>query len=116
MTRLRPLPAGLAAAIVALAGYGLALSGFTHSLSWWWYPVWLGSAALAGWLASTYVAPEGGVKRGCSQCSQIAIVAVPVSVALLAHASLSAAVVSFGVLGFGLVQRTLSPNACGVPR
>ncbi|TNC29658.1 hypothetical protein [Amycolatopsis alkalitolerans] len=114
-TRLRRLPVGLVTGIVALAGYGLVLGGFTQGLAWWWYPVWLGMAALAGWLVSTYVTPEGGLNRGCSQCSQVAIVAVPVSIALLAHGSLTAAVVSFAVLGFGLVQRILSPNACEIP-
>ncbi|WP_020659078.1 hypothetical protein [Amycolatopsis benzoatilytica] len=116
MTRLRRTPVGLVAGLVALAGYGLALGGFSHPLSWWWYLVWLASAALSGWLVSTYVAPEGGLNRGCSQCSQVAVIAVPVSMALLANASVSAAAVSFGVLGFGLVQRILSPNTCGVPR
>lgn len=116
MKRVRRLPAGVAAGIVALAAYGLVLGGFTHSLAWWWYAVWFGSAALAGWLTSTYVAADGGLDRGCSQCGKIAIIAVPVSVALLAHASSSAAAVSFAVLGFGLAQRVLSPNTCGLPQ
>lgn len=84
-------------------------------------PAWIvmaGIVAIAGAaVLATYLPPPGAGARlqiGCTPCASIAVLTVPISIAVLSAPpyDLASALPAVGVAGFGLWQRLTDPRAC----
>jgi hypothetical protein len=126
----------LAAALVAAALLGLATGSVPNPLTfrqlplpWWGYPLWGLSAALAGLLAASYLAPVphrdvegkatlGGLLSvfalGCPICNKLVLLALGASGALAWFAPIQPllAVLSVVLLGWALHRRLRAAAAC----
>ena len=132
----------VAAALAALATgvpTGIVETGFYTRMTpvtWWNYPVWAASAALAGLIAATYVR-DGGPRSqaaggagstlgatlltafavGCPVCNKLVVALIGVSGALGYWAPLQPAlgVFSIAILGAALALRLRGAASCAAP-
>lgn len=84
-------------------------------------PAWIVVAAIVAMtgaaVLATYLPPPGPGARlqiGCTPCASIAVLTVPISIAVLSAPpyDLPSAFPAVGVAGFGLWQRLTDPRAC----
>lgn len=139
------LAAALFTAVVIGVPTGVIPTSFYTRMTpvlWWNYPTWAAASVLEGLLAATFVraggpqppanptrtgrrsakAVIGGLLSafavGCPICNKLVVLAIGVSGALTywAPAQPVLAVISVGLLGYGLSRRLRTATSCPVPR